>query len=45
MGLFSSIDISASGLTSQRLRMDVISNNIANVNTTRTTDGKVFQRS
>ncbi|MBP7554325.1 MAG: flagellar basal body rod protein FlgC [Spirochaetes bacterium] len=45
MGLFSSIDISASGLTSQRLRMDVISNNIANVNTTRTTDGKVFKRS
>ena len=31
---FNSLDISASGLTAQRLRLDVISNNIANVNTT-----------
>lgn len=45
MGLFSSIDIAGSGLSSQRLRMDVISNNIANVNTTRTPDGKAFRRS
>lgn len=36
MGLFDSINISASGLTAQRLRLDLISNNIANVNTTRT---------
>lgn len=36
MGIFSSIDISASGLTAQRLRLDLISNNIANINTTRT---------
>lgn len=36
MGLFSAIDISASGLTAQRLRLDLIANNIANVNTTRT---------
>ena len=45
MGLFSSINISGTGLSAQRLRMDVISNNIANINTTRTTDGKVFKRS
>ncbi|AFM42710.1 flagellar basal-body rod protein FlgC [Desulfosporosinus acidiphilus SJ4] len=36
MSLFGSIDISSSGLTAQRLRMDLISNNIANINTTRT---------
>ncbi len=45
MGLFSSIDISSSGLSAQRLRMDVISNNIANVNTTRTENGEVFRKS
>lgn len=46
MSLFKSIDTSASGLTAQRLRMDIISNNLANVNTTRTSeigpDGKVL---
>ena len=36
MGLFGAMDISASGLTAQRLRLDVISSNIANINTTRT---------
>lgn len=44
MSLWSSIDASASGLTAQRLRMEVISNNIANVNTTRTPDGGPFRR-
>ena len=39
------MNISGTGLSAQRLRMDVISNNIANVNTTRTEDGKVFKRS
>ncbi|UOF89352.1 flagellar basal body rod protein FlgC [Fodinisporobacter ferrooxydans] len=39
MSLFQGIDISASGLTAQRLRMDVIANNIANANTTRTPGG------
>lgn len=33
MGFFNSMDVSASGLTAQRLRLDVISNNIANVAT------------
>ncbi|MDR3270231.1 MAG: flagellar basal body rod protein FlgC [Peptococcaceae bacterium] len=36
MGLFGGIDASASGLTAQRLRLDLISSNIANINTTRT---------
>jgi len=45
MGLFSAINISSTGLTAQRLRMDVIANNIANVNTTRTTEGGAYKRS
>lgn len=44
MGMFSAIDASASGLTAERLRMDVISNNIANANTTRTADGGPYRR-
>ncbi|BDG59347.1 flagellar basal body rod protein FlgC [Caldinitratiruptor microaerophilus] len=36
---FRGLEISASGLTAERLRMDVIANNIANANTTRTADG------
>jgi len=36
MNLFGAIDTSASGLTAQRLRMDLVANNIANINTTRT---------
>ena len=38
------IDASASGLTAERLRMDVISNNIANSNTTRTDRGGAYRR-
>lgn len=38
MGLFDSINISSSGLTAQRLRMDVISNNIANAQSTRSAE-------
>lgn len=45
MGLFSSINTSASGLSAQRLRMDVISDNIANASTTRTSEGGPFRRS
>ncbi len=44
MGLFTSLDIGASGLTAQRLRMDTISQNIANINTTRTEDGTPYRR-
>ncbi len=42
--MFSNFDVSASGLTAQRLRMDVISGNIANVNTTRTESGEPYRR-
>jgi flagellar basal-body rod protein FlgC len=37
-------DIAATGLTAQRLRMDTIANNIANVNTTRTSQGGPYKR-
>lgn len=45
MGMFSSIDIASTGMSAQRVRLDVISNNIANANTTRTPDGSAFRRS
>jgi flagellar basal-body rod protein FlgC len=45
MGLFSTINIAASGLTVQRLRQDVIADNIANVETTRTAEGGPYKRS
>jgi flagellar basal-body rod protein FlgC len=44
MDFFSNFEISASGLSAQRLRMDVVANNIANVNTTRGTHGGPYQR-
>lgn len=45
MGMFTSINTASTALTAQRMRLDVISNNIANVDTTRTPDGGVFRRS
>lgn len=42
--MFNSFDISASGMTAQRLRMDIIADNIANVETTRTVDGLPYRR-
>ena len=44
--MFQSIDISTSGLVAQRQRMNTLSENIANANTTRNADGEVepFQR-
>ncbi len=44
MGLFSSLRISASALGAQRLRMDVVANNVANVNSTRGPDGGPYRR-
>lgn len=41
---FNSFNISASGLTAERLRMDIISRNIANANTTRTAAGTPYRR-
>jgi flagellar basal-body rod protein FlgC len=44
MDLFRNFDISATALTAERLRMDLISNNIANANTTRTKEGGPYTR-
>lgn len=45
MSLFQSFNINASGMTAQRFRMDVISENVANVNTTRRAeDGETYRR-
>ena len=41
---FKSMDISASALTAQRFRMDVIAENVANTNTTRTANGEPYRR-
>jgi flagellar basal-body rod protein FlgC len=43
-GVFAPFAITASALTAERLRMDVISNNIANANTTRTLKGGPYIR-
>ena len=44
MGFLPSIDISGSALTAQRLRMDVISENIANADTMITSSGEPYRR-
>jgi flagellar basal-body rod protein FlgC len=44
MGLFDAIDASASGLTAERARMDVASENLANAQTTRGADGTPYKR-
>lgn len=44
MAIFNSFNISASGMTAQRFRTDIIAQNVANVDTTRTEDGEVYRR-
>jgi len=44
MKVFRAIDTAASGLTAHRVMMDVISENLANVNTTRTPEGGPYRR-
>lgn len=44
MGMFDAIDIAASGLTAERLRMDVTAENLANAETTRTPEGGPYRR-
>ncbi len=44
MSFFGSMNISGSALTAQRLRMDVIAENIANAQTTRTQTGEPYRR-
>ncbi len=44
MDFFDAISASSSGLSAQRLRMNLISGNLANVNTTRTREGGPYRR-
>ncbi len=44
MGVFSAMNVAATGMTAQQLRMDVIAENIANASTTRTQDGTAYRR-
>ena len=44
MGLFDGLEISATGLTAQRLRMDVTAENLANAQSTRGADGQPYRR-
>ncbi len=44
MNFFDSLSISSTGLAAQRLRMNLISSNMANVNTTKTETGEPYKR-
>ena len=44
MDFFTAMDISASALTAERTRMNLISSNLANVNSTRTAEGGPYRR-
>ncbi|EHL17294.1 flagellar basal-body rod protein FlgC [Peptoanaerobacter stomatis] len=44
MSIFSSMNINATALTAERARMDIISKNIANAQTTRTKNGLPYRR-
>jgi flagellar basal-body rod protein FlgC len=44
MSLFDAISISGSGLTAQRIRMDVTAENLANADTTKAANGQPYQR-
>jgi flagellar basal-body rod protein FlgC len=44
MGLFDAIDVAGSGLSAERLRMDVTSENLANAQTTKGADGQPYRR-
>jgi len=44
MGLFDAIDVAGSGLTAERLRMDVTAENLANAQTTRAAGGGAYHR-
>lgn len=44
MSIFSSINVSASALTAEKTRIDIIAKNMANVNTTRSTGGMPYRR-
>lgn len=43
-GIFGAFDISASGMSAERLRMNTVAHNIANMNSTRTPEGGPYKR-
>ena len=44
MGFLNNLDIAVSGMSAQRLRMDIISQNVQNATTTRTSEGTPYRR-
>jgi flagellar basal-body rod protein FlgC len=44
LGVFSAMEVAASGLSSERIRMNTIASNLANARTTRTDKGGPYQR-
>ncbi|MDO9574604.1 MAG: flagellar basal body rod protein FlgC, partial [Candidatus Contubernalis sp.] len=44
MKMFHALNVSGSGMTAERFRLDLIANNLANINTTRTAEGGPYRR-
>lgn len=44
LGVFSALEVSASGLSAERIRMNTIASNLANARTTRTEEGGPYKR-
>jgi flagellar basal-body rod protein FlgC len=44
LGVFSALEVTASGLSAERIRMNTIASNLANVRTTRTSEGGPYKR-
>ncbi len=44
LGVFSALEVAASGLSAERVRMNTIASNLANVRTTRTSEGGPYRR-
>ena len=44
LGIFSAMEISASGMSAQRTRLNTIASNLANAQTTRTAEGGAYKR-
>jgi flagellar basal-body rod protein FlgC len=44
MGFFNILNTSATGLSAQRIRINIIANNLANANTTKTDNGEPYRR-
>lgn len=44
LGVFSALEVAASGLSAERIRMNTVASNLANVRTTRTAEGGPYKR-